>query len=106
MGVGGRGPESEDGFRRYCRRGRDPRAVAGGGRRTSFLGGRDRQGREGGGREARGARFFVIGFDWRRRRSVPIVVIVVVRGAVATIIVRSIVRHAMYGSCRDSTFGS
>jgi hypothetical protein len=67
-GVGGRGPESMDCFCRYCRRGCDPCAVAGEGRHTSFLVGRDRRGREGGVRVARGARFFVIGFDWRRRQ--------------------------------------
>jgi len=69
-GVGGRGMESKDGFIRYCRRGRDPRVVAGGGRHTSFLVGRDMRGREGEGgvREASGARFFVSGFDWRRQQ--------------------------------------
>ena len=65
VGVGGRGPESEDGFSQKCCSRRDPRVMAGGGCRKSLLGGRDRRGREGGVREAHGAPFFVIGFDWR-----------------------------------------
>jgi len=39
VGVGGRGLESGDCFCQYCCCGRDPRAVAEGGRRTSFIGG-------------------------------------------------------------------
>jgi len=72
VGDGGaprlRGVESEDSIRRNCHRGCNPHTVAEEGCRASFLGGQDRRGHEGGIREAHGARFFLIGFNWRRRQ--------------------------------------